>query len=450
MTILEASVRIRRGELSPVELVHACLGRIDRLDDQIHAWVVVDREGALSAAREAEAEVRAGRWRGPLHGVPLGIKDIVDVRGLPTRAGSRTLTDAPPADRDAAVVLRLREAGAVILGKTVTTEFACFDPAETRNPYNLAHTPGGSSSGSAAAVASGMCLGAVGSQTGGSVSRPAAYCGVVGCKPTYGRVSARGVVPVSFSLDHPGPFARSTADAALLLRTMAGHDPEDPVSAPAPVADYPAACAPGEEARPPRLGLVGGLFLDRADGDARRGLERARRAFEAHGAAVTEARMPEAFGEVHRMHRILMCAELAEVHRSRFTDRKAEYRPGIRGLIEEGLEIAAVDYAAARRHQLRFKVAVQKTLTGFDGLLTPAAPTPAPRDLTTTGDPVFNSPWSYSGLPTVVLPVALADNGLPVAVQLIGRAFREADLFRVAAWCEKALGFDASPPEQPA
>jgi aspartyl-tRNA(Asn)/glutamyl-tRNA(Gln) amidotransferase subunit A len=294
-----------------------------------------------------------------------------------------------------------------------------------------------------------MCLGAVGSQTGGSVSRPAAYCGVVGCKPTYGRVSARGFVPVSLSLDHPGPFARTAADAALLLRAMAGHDPEDPVSAPEPVADYPAACAPGEDARPPRVGLMGGLFLDRADEDVRRGLESARRAFETQGATVSEARMPEGFDEVHRMHRILMCAELAAYHRDRFRDRKADYRPGVRGLIEEGLALPAVDYAAARQHQLRFKVAVRETLTGFDGLLTPAAPTPAPRDLTTTGDPVFNSPWSYSGLPTVVLPVALAANGLPVAVQLVGRAFREADLFRVAAWCERAIGFDAAPPEQP-
>ncbi len=448
MTILEASQRIRRGEMSPLELVRACMDRIDAVDPRIRAWVVVDREAALSAAREAEAEARAGRWRGPLHGIPLGIKDIVDVRGLPTRAGSRLLTDAPPADRDATVVSRLRQAGAVILGKTVTTEFACFDPAETRNPWNLAHTPGGSSSGSAAAVASGMCPGAVGSQTGGSISRPAAYCGVVGCKPTYGRVSADGFVPVSFSLDHPGPFARTAADAALLLRAMSGYDPRDPVAAPEPVDDCVAACAPDED-RPPRLGLVEGLFLDRADEDVRRGLEAARRAFESHGAGVAVARMPETFGEAHRMHRILMCVELAAVHRPRFQDRKADYRPGIRGLIEEGLALSAADYAEARRHQLRFKVSTQETLTGFDALLTPAAPTPAPRDLTTTGDPVFNSPWSYSGLPTVVLPVGLAQNGLPVAVQLIGRAFREADLFRVAAWCERAVGFGARPPEQP-
>ncbi|MSS71727.1 MAG: amidase [Candidatus Latescibacteria bacterium] len=447
MTIREASQHIRLGELSPVERVRSCLDRMDAVDDRIRAWVVVDREGALSAAKEAEAEIRAGRWRGPLHGIPLGIKDIVDVRGLPTRAGARLLADAPPADQDATVVSRLREAGGVILGKTVTTEFACFDPSDTRNPWNLAHTPGGSSSGSAAAVASGMCLGAIGSQTGGSISRPAAYCGVVGCKPTHGRVSAHGFVPVSFSLDHPGPFARSVADAALLLRAMAGYDPRDPVSAPEPVADYVAACAPGEGA--PRIGMVGGLFLDRADEDVRRGLEKARQAFETCGATVTGARMPEAFGEVHRMHRILMCADLAAYHQAQFQDRKADYRPGIRGLIEEGLALSAVDGAGARWRQIRFKGAIQETLRGVDVLLTPAAPTPAPQDLTTTGDPVFNSPWSYAGLPTIVLPVALARNGLPVAVQLVGRAFREADLFRVAAWAEKAIGFNARPPEQP-
>jgi len=443
MTILETSGRIRRGETSPVEVVRACLDRIDALDGRIGAWVVVDREGALEAAKAAETEVRAGRWKGPLHGIPIGIKDIVDVAGLPTQGGSRLLTDAPPAARDATVVARLREAGAVILGKTVTTEYACFDPAGTRNPWDFAHTPGGSSSGSAAAVAAGMCPGAVGSQTGGSISRPAAYCGVVGCKPTYGRVSARGVLPVSFSLDHPGPFARCVADAAVLLRAMAGYDPDDPVSGAEPVEDCVAACE-AAVGRSPRIGLMDGLFAERADQDVRQGLDGARRALEAQGATMAEARM--GFEEVHRMHRILMCAELAAVHRAQFRDRGGEYQPGIRGLIEEGLGLSAADYAEARHHQLRFKADARGVLAGFDGLLTPAAPTPAPRDLTTTGDPVFNSPWSYSGLPTVVLPVGLARNGLPVAVQLVGRPFREADLFRVAAWCERVIGFEGKPP----
>ena len=443
MTITGVSERIRSRNVSPVDLVQLCLERIDSLDQEIRAWVEVDRSGALSAAARMEAEIREGGWKGPLHGIPLGVKDIVHVEGFPTRAGSRIMANVPPADRDSTVVAKLREAGAVILGKTVTTEFACFDPAETRNPWDLSHTPGGSSSGSAAAVAADMCFGAIGSQTGGSISRPAAYCGIVGCKPTYGRVSTNGFIPVSISLDHPGPFARSVSDAALLLQTISGHDPEDPVSSPLQVDDYVKACHT-EGDSPPRIGRSSDLFRDVMDPHVSRALEKAGRDFESGGAILTEARIPDGFCEVYPMHRTLMCAELATVHKTQFPDRKEEYRPKIRGLIEEGQGLTAAAYATAREHQLQFKKAIGNSLKEFDALLTPATPTTAP-DLTTTGDPIFNSPWSYSGLPTVVIPVEIAKNGLPVAVQLVGHPFGEADLFRVARWCERVIGFEDKP-----
>src|SRR5487761_1605570 len=213
-TLLAASQEIHAGRLAPLTLVEQCLAAIERFEPQIHAWVLVDESAAREAARRAGDEIAAGRYRGPLHGVPLGIKDIVDVAGWPTRAGS-PLRAAHRADHDAAVVARLRAAGAIFLGETVPTEFASFDPPPTRNPFNPLRTPGGSSSGSAAAVATGMCLGALGSQTGGSITRPASYCGVAGCKPTYGRVSLSGIVPLSFHLDHPGPIAKTVADLAV-------------------------------------------------------------------------------------------------------------------------------------------------------------------------------------------------------------------------------------------
>ena len=246
LTITQAAEEIRSGRLSPLELLQACLSQIDALDSRLHAWVHVDREGAEQRARILQEDLANGRYRGPLHGIPIGIKDIIDVKGLPTAAGARHLYNRIP-DEDAAVVARLRRSGAVIHGKTVTTPFACFDPAETRNPWNPDHTPGGSSSGSAAAVAARMCPAALGSQTGGSISRPAAYCGLVGLKPTFGRISLRGIVPVSYELDHPGPITRSAADAAVILQALAGRDPLDPLSADVPVDTYrvePLTCPP--------------------------------------------------------------------------------------------------------------------------------------------------------------------------------------------------------------
>ena len=442
LTVTQAAAEIAAGRLSPVDLTEACLRQIDRLEPQLKAWVLVDHEGALAQGRRLQEELATGKARGPLHGIPIGVKDIYYTKGMRTSGGSDILADLVP-ERDAEVVHRLRQAGCVILGKTVTTPFACFDPAETRNPWNLAHTPGGSSSGSAAGVSARMCPIALGSQTGGSISRPAAFCGLTGLKPTHGRVSLRDIMPVGFSLDHPGPIARSVVDAAMLFQAMAGHDPLDPFCADVPTDDYVgAANRPG----PAKIGYVTTYFPEAADDSMRRTAEEAARAFREAGSPVADVALPDSFTDVHRMHRVIMCAEGAAHHADQFASQRDEYPPGMTGLLDEGLAISAVQYADARRHQLVLRREILQTFRSADILLTPATVTPAPRGLESTGDPAFNSPWSYTGLPTVVLPSGLSPDGLPTGIQLIGKPFGEAALLSAAAWCEGVLGWDGVPP----
>jgi Asp-tRNA(Asn)/Glu-tRNA(Gln) amidotransferase A subunit family amidase len=444
LTISQAAAAIRERTTTPSELVADCLDRIARLDGSISAWVLVDAEGALESAEQLTREAVTGTFRGPLHGIPIAVKDVFDVAGMPTRAGS-TLTSAAPAREDAAVVARLRSAGAIILGKTATTEFACFDPTTTRNPWNLAHTPGGSSSGSAAAVALGMCLASLASQTGGSITRPASYCGVAGLKPTFGRVSRRGVVPVSFHLDHVGPMARTAADCGLLLGAMAGDDRRDPAVSPR-VGIVDGSELPGGK-RPdrPRLGVMREFFFDGAESEVARLTELALKTLEAGGAELVPLVLPEGFGEVHAMHRRLMAAEAADYHRAAYGAPRDGYGPNLAALLAEGFALSMADYQEGLRHQTGFRHAVDRMLANVDALVTPATPTAAPRGLASTGDPRFNSPWSHAGVPTVSIPFALTAAGLPIALQLIGAAWSEARLTAIATWCEGKLPFTAEP-----
>ncbi len=411
---------LRAGRRSCVEALQSCLERIDAREATVRAWVVVDRERAMAQARDRDADLAAGRWRGSLHGVSVGIKDIIDVAGLPTAAGSELWADRM-ADEDAPIVTRLREAGAVILGKTVTTPYAWIDPPPTTNPWDPDRTPGGSSSGSAAAVACGMCLGALGSQTGGSITRPASFCGVSGLKPSFGRLEVAGVLPLSPCLDHPGPIARTAADLALLWQALR---PDDPAAA---VAD-----------RPPRLGRLGGIFRSKAEPSALDALESALAAFAGAGATVAEAPLPEGFDAVSIQHRVIMSSEAAFLHEARANICPEDYPDRISALIDEGNAYRATTYLYARDHQERLKRSMLASFDGVDALITPATVGPAP-DRSTTGDPVFNSPWSYTGLPTVSIPVALAPEGLPLAVQIIGKPGREAELLGLARWCEGVL-----------
>ena len=439
-SLLAAAERVRRGERTPLDLVEACLARIEAHDAQLAAWVLVDREGALELARQRTKEAAAGQWRGPLHGLPLGIKDIVDVAGWPTEAGSPT-RHGMLAAVDATLVTRLRAAGAIVLGKTVTTQFACFDPPPTRNPWNLNHTPGGSSSGSAAAVAAGMCLAAIGSQTGGSIVRPASYCGIAGLKPTWGRVSVRGVLPVSFHLDHPGPLARRVGDLALVLHVIAGADPHDPLSSTMQVDNYAAHL--GREA-PPRLCVPANAFWSGASPPLAAAVEAALWQLADQGAPIRRVELPLDFEEAAVMHRRIMAVEAAQVHHRGLAARPSDFGPQITALVEEGLATTATDYAHALERRLHFAHRAAALASEFDALAMPATNTTAPASLDTTGDPRFNSVWSYAGLPVVSVPCGLAE-GMPAALQFVGPPWGEAALLAVAAWCERQWGWHGRP-----
>lgn len=427
-TIREAAAAMRAGKTSPVELVDQCLEKIDRLDSQLFAWACLDHRGARETALRLQQEFNSGIDRGPLHGIPIGIKDIIDVKGLPTRAGS-PLTSSQPVRQDADVVRHLREAGAIILGKTVTTEFACFDPAPTRNPWNAAHTPGGSSSGSAAAVAAGMCYGAVGTQTGGSIIRPAAYCGVYGLKPAYSEVSRDGVVPVSTHLDHVGPIGRCVDDLHLLLAGMTGC----------------AGSTAGEGnaqalQRPLRLAWLNGFFWDAADGETKQQFAAAVERLKAQGADVARINPPFDVDEVLRLHRMIMAVDAANYHRERFATEAEQFGPNIRSLLEAGLATSTQEYERAIARQAELELESRKWLRDCDAWIMPSTPTAAPRDLTTTGDPRFNSPWSFLGTPVVTIPYSLTAGGLPLEMQIV--AARSLSLIQAGKACESLLAFN--------
>ena len=435
LTLADMIRQISRKKLSPVALAESLLKRIDLLEPSLQAWVTIDPKRVLEEARRCEREITRGRIRGPLHGIPLGVKDIFYTAGMRTTAGSKVLADFIPSF-DSTAVVRLKRAGAIVLGKTATTEFAHADPAPTRNPWNPEHTPGGSSSGSAAAVATGMCPGALGSQTGGSVLRPAAYCGVVGLKPTYGRISRYGVFPFSWSLDHIGVFTRTVSDAAILLTVLAGYDPQDPTTAREPVSDYTRA---PRLSRPPFIGIVQDFYRKNSEAQVWQNTQKALARLKKAGARVEKVEMPASFPVVHDAHRIVMRTEGAAFH-GKFYEKSADlYRPKLRELVEIGSLIPGVHYLAAYRIKREFRRDMDKVMERYDFLLTPSTSSPAPRGLQSTGDAWFQVPWSFSGLPTINLPTGLSQEGLPLGIQLVGQAFGEGKLLAVARWCEKVL-----------
>jgi Asp-tRNA(Asn)/Glu-tRNA(Gln) amidotransferase A subunit family amidase len=417
---------MQAGLTTSVQIVETCLSRIDDRDLEIHAWVSVDRDGALAVAVERDRERATGKTRGPLHGIPIGIKDIVDVEGMVTGAGSPLMSQGPPADRDAELVGLLRNAGAVILGKTVTTQFACFDPPPTRNPWNVAHTPGGSSSGSAAAVAAGMCPVAIGSQTGGSITRPASFCGVLGCKPTFGTVSVDGVVPIAKSLDHPGPIARSVEDLAMVLSVLQSW-PSGQVE------------LSNENRTALRIGRLRGFHEDLVDPELKAAIDQSLDSLMTAGCLVYDINVPAGFDELPAHHKLIMAAGAAAWHRERFAEHRDDYGPCVASLIEEGLAASATDYIKAREHQAVMSQRMNSVFgDDLDVLLTPATIGPAP-DASSTGNPAMNAPWSYTGLPTVSLPIGFSEVGLPLSIQLAGRLNGDAELLRASAFCERIL-----------
>jgi aspartyl-tRNA(Asn)/glutamyl-tRNA(Gln) amidotransferase subunit A len=431
MLLHEAAELIRARKVTPLQLLDDCLKRIDKFESKVHAWVFVARDEARAQAELMTKELERGLYRGPLHGIPVGIKDIFDVFDWPTAAGSKLWANSV-ARKDCPVVERLRQAGAVFVGKTVTTAFASFDPPSTRNPWKLEHTPGGSSSGSAAAIACGMCLGATASQTGGSITRPASFCGVCGIKPTYGRVNADGVVPLAPSMDHPGVMAGCVKDLAILFSAIAD-----------PYPTFNTQMATADPEQPPCLGLLGGMFADQASPEMQSAMALATRRLVNAGAKMLPIDPPAPFSEVVQQHAVIMAVEAAEVHETRIHKHPEDYPPRISGLIREGLASSATAYVRSLHHKdvLIDALTEQLELSEAHAFLCPATLGAAP-PAETTGDPIFNSPWSYTGLPVISFPIGWTQDGLPLCAQLIGDKFSEEELFRWAAWCERAVGFE--------
>jgi Asp-tRNA(Asn)/Glu-tRNA(Gln) amidotransferase A subunit family amidase len=434
LSCAEAAAAIREGRITSAELVEDCLGRIAAVEPKVRAWAFLDPDHAREQADTADQYRKQGKASGPLHGVPIGIKDIFDTADMPTELGSPVWAGRTPR-RDAAVVARLRAAGAVIMGKTVTTEYAYRQPGKTTNPHDASRTPGGSSSGSAAAVAALMVPGAIGSQTGGSTIRPAAFCGVVGFKPTHGLIPRTGALLLSRSLDHVGVFARTVEDVALLGETLAGFDEEDRDTR--PLARPPlAAVAASEPPLPPRLAFVRTPVWERAEPFTREALAQLVAALRD---VVAEVELGESFARAAVMHRTVMDVEAAHNLRRDYDKAGARLSPALRGLIERGRRHTAVDYLAALASMPALNAALDSLFDEFDAILTPAAPGEAPKGLETTGDPVFCTLWTYLGTPAVTLPLLQSDTGMPLGVQLVGRRDNDARLLRTARWLTAAL-----------
>ena len=426
---------IRSGRVSSEEVTKAFLDRIESTEDTVQAWVYLNRDHAIEQARRADRTRMRGETLGRLHGVPVGIKDIIDTADMPTEYGTVLYSGWQPA-QDAAVISHLRSAGAVIMGKTVTAELAFYAPGKTRNPRNSGHTPGGSSSGSAAAVAAGMVPLAIGTQTNGSVIRPAAFCGVVGFKPTHGRISRHGVLHQSWILDQVGGFARSVADAALLADELFGFDSRDPCMRPfAPPALKKAVDTPLSQ--PPRIAFTRTPVWNQADEETR---QKFSSLLEQLGKDVVTVELPKIFEEAVSSHRIIMQADFAlnfaDIYR-RGADRLS---PVLRETIEAGMAVPAHAYNRAVESIPRLNAALDPLIQEYDALITPAAPGPAPAGLDSTGSPIFCTIWTLCGVPAVTLPLLTSTTGLPMGVQLVAAKGNDRRLLQVAAWLEGRMG----------
>jgi aspartyl-tRNA(Asn)/glutamyl-tRNA(Gln) amidotransferase subunit A len=455
LTATAAADAIRARKLSPVELTKALLARIDCLDPTLHVFVRLDGDAAMNAAKAAETEIAAGRPRGPLHGVPLGIKDIIDVAGLPTTCHSKILVDNVAA-ADAACVSRLRSVGAIVLGKVATHEFAIGGPSfdlpwpPARNPWNTNHHPGGSSSGSGSGVAAGLFPMALGSDTGGSVRNPASACGIVGLKPTYGLVSRRGVFPLSFTLDHVGPLSRTVADNALMLSVIAGHDPLDPGSVAAPSGHYASALERG--VRGLRIGFIRHFHETDlpADPEVAAGLENVAGTLQKLGADIRDIRLPT-LDEFAAVNRVILQSEAWAIHAPWLRGRPGDYGGLARRRLLAGAFMSAGDYVQATRRRLEMIAAVEDALREVDVLLCASSMDLPSRieeaaETERTYRRQARTPFNVTGHPALAMMAGLSSGGLPLSVQFVGRNFAEATLFRVARAWERAAGTDEKHP----
>jgi aspartyl-tRNA(Asn)/glutamyl-tRNA(Gln) amidotransferase subunit A len=450
-TIRELGARYRRRELSPVEVTRALLARIEKLDPVLHAFVTLTADRALADARAAEEALGRGDAR-PLVGIPVAHKDIYLTRGIRTTGGSALLADWVP-DEDATCVRRWQEAGTVLLGKLITHEFAFgiqfpghrFPPA--RNPWNLDHIPGGSSSGSGAALAAGLVTGATGSDTGGSIRGPAAFCGLVGLKPTYGRASRAGVLTLSWTLDHTGPLARTVEDCAYLLQPLAGHDPADPASGRAPVDDYVAALR--GDVGGLRIGVPRNYFFEGIDAEVERAFETALATLRGLGAEVRDVRIPS----LARTHAFLliMLAEAWAYHEGDLRAHPELYGDVLRERLQAGALVSGAEYVQAQRIRAEICAETTEVLRGVDVLATPTTPRPA-TPFALAHDPEFGfprsnmPPFNITGLPALAVPCGFSAAGLPLSLQLAGRPFEEATVLRLGHAYEQATAWHTRRP----
>ena len=439
LTATQATVEIARGALSAEEFTRACLDQIAAIENEVQAFTHLDSEHALSQARALDDRRASGQALGPLHGVPVAIKDIFDTADYSTECGSPILTGRRPY-RDATAVARLRAAGAVIIGKTVTTEFAYFNPGKTCNPHDLTRTPGGSSSGSAAAVAAGMVPLAIGSQTNGSMIRPAAFCGVFGVKPSHGLISRAGALTLSRTLDHVGAFARSLSDLGLILDVLAGHDPQDADTQPVASPNF-RALAGEKPPLPPRFAFVRTPIWDKADASTRSAFEQLA---ERLGEACFTLDLPERFAGAWNAQRAIMAVEMAH-NLGPVVERGGDAASKVlREFLAEGRDVKATRYLGAIDEARALASALADVFSGCHAIITPAAVGVAPKGLQATGNPAFCSLWTLTGLPALSLPLLTGENGLPLGVQLVGAAGDDARLLRTANWLVETVGGKSS------
>jgi len=457
LTVAEASRQIADGRLSPAALTEAYLERIDTLDRELHSYVTVLHEVALDAARTAACDIAAGRSRGALHGIPIGLKDIYKTHGIRTTAGSPRYEHHVP-EEDSESWVKLREAGAVLLGKHETHEFAIggpdfslpFPPA--RNPWNTAHYPSGSSSGSAVAVAAGLCAAAMGSDTGGSIRGPAAYCGIVGLKPTYGRVSRRGVFPLSYTLDHCGPLTRTVEDCAILMQALAGYDLQDPASADVPVLDYRAALSTRLDGL--KIGVirhfherdaVAGFGADNAPSAAYvAAFDSACRTLERLGARLVDLQLSPLVDYLDT-NRLIMLAEAYALHEADLRERPHLFGHHMFARVALGAFLSAADYVEALRQRRELAVEFARAIADVDVAISANATGPAPRidEVPFWGvyeRASFTAPYNLTGSPALSIPIGF-ENGLPLALQIAGKPFDEAGVMRVGHAFERATEF---------
>ncbi len=425
LTASEAAAEIARSTISIEEYLRACLDHIEASDSEIKAFAHLDREHVLTQARMLDERRAERHSQGPLYGVPVAVKDIIDTADYPTEWGS-PIGAGRRSRHDATVVARLRAAGAVIIGKTVTTEFAYYHPGPTRNPHDGARTPGGSSSGSAAAVAANMVPLALGSQTNGSTIRPAAFCGVFAVKPSHGLISRAGVLALSHKLDHIGAFARSLPDLALILEVIAGHDPGDPDTEPFAAPDFRAVQRESPPL-PPRFAFVRTPAWDKADTETHAAFEELTGAL---GSAVEPVDLPDSWAEAWEVHRTIMAVDMAH----NLTPLVARGTPSkkLHELLAHGRKVSAVQYLGALDQAKHYAAGLADIFNTYDAIITPAAPGVAPKGLGSTGDPAFCTLWTLTGLPALSLPLLAGESGLPIGVQLVGPRGRDARLLRTA------------------